>query len=1058
MAWHTGNLRFEVQGDTLRYRGFKIFTENDFPTAEQLGVVARAGDTMTGNLIMDNGAGLIINNSITDTSALILSGGGATGRVRNTGDGYTAIINEPTTGDRKLIRIGAAGVQYAEGSNEYPMLHTGNFGTLYNGVYTRKAANETITGDWAFTKLITGSVSGNAGTANRWAANMTLTLGGDVTGSTSFDGATPTSINVSVNDNSHAHTIANVTGLQAALDLKAPLDSPVFTGKPQLPLFQVYHATDSSRIGNINVHPPKNAIHLFVTNGADGDYRNMSLGLLNATRNAYTYLTPTVSGGLRIEGGSGFVDIMNNDLTRATFITDRPEYEFDKPINVAGYRVYTADRPPAQSELVEQTIRMSHLDSTKFYPIVFQYANTIRLDMSVGGGSAAIPFNNNMISGSIRAGGYTDRYPWFDINYVAYDANENSINSIWRGTTAFSGIVVYVRGGQDVIFTSNANGILYEETVSVGGSTFPVTTSPNGTGFANAAQMINFNNGRQTQNHCSIEKLSNAIFRSPVGGRTLRIEPQHGMISLWDPSTSNASGIQVIKADDQSQTLVGYGTHWNGANNTVTSAFAVGTGNSWYNANLFRVRMDGRIVSQTAELADGTIYTDKVALYILTNSGSAKGIATGGVTISNNYAAVADTPANGLYSLGNIRTSAHIYTTNSEIIGGAWGHSSQGFIDLQNTSGSYAYNIFTMNGGAGAKFQVIGGNNPSTGAMRMYINNSVIYNFTPGYMTIPGYISMNAGHLNIPGGAVTGSYGSLSIAGVKGGWAGIHFDGATRTFMVGTSIQGIHTGSGWQWYFENGSLAVGTVPYARTTGVAAASHIHGGTDVVRLGNKLSVSDGGIIFANDSSARTAGMYGIYDSTKIGHIWSMGTGFKISATGANFGNLYGFAYKYVNNTTGGTMADGHQAVWCQNGTPTAAIGNGIWTSGNVAAYSDIRVKYDLEVIPNASDKLMQVNGYTYRRSDLQGDDALRRHMGVVAQEFLKIAPEMVTGGPTPDNPDGHYSVAYGNGIAILIEAHKENRRKIDRLTNENLDLKYRLQKLEAQVGMLIDVIGK
>lgn len=38
---------------------------------------------------------------------------------------------------------------------------------------------------------------------------------------------------------SHAHTIANVTGLQAALDAKAPLASPVLTGVPRLPSYTV---------------------------------------------------------------------------------------------------------------------------------------------------------------------------------------------------------------------------------------------------------------------------------------------------------------------------------------------------------------------------------------------------------------------------------------------------------------------------------------------------------------------------------------------------------------------------------------------------------------------------------------------------------------------------------------------------------------------------------------------------------------------------------------------------------------------------------------------------
>ncbi|HHG3075768.1 TPA: pyocin knob domain-containing protein [Vibrio parahaemolyticus] len=99
---------------------------------------------------------------------------------------------------------------------------------------------------------------------------------------------------------------------------------------------------------------------------------------------------------------------------------------------------------------------------------------------------------------------------------------------------------------------------------------------------------------------------------------------------------------------------------------------------------------------------------------------------------------------------------------------------------------------------------------------------------------------------------------------------------------------------------------------------------------------LAFNNEGYLYPIGTDHRDAGMYGQYDSKRIGHIWSMGTAYKISADGADFGNLYGFAYKHTNNTTGGTMAGGHQAVWCENGTPKAALGSsGIWSAGHVTA---------------------------------------------------------------------------------------------------------------------------
>lgn len=53
-------------------------------------------------------------------------------------------------------------------------------------------------------------------------ARRTLTLTGDVTGQASFNGPDSIELEVTIKDNSHAHTIENVTGLQEAMDGKSP--------------------------------------------------------------------------------------------------------------------------------------------------------------------------------------------------------------------------------------------------------------------------------------------------------------------------------------------------------------------------------------------------------------------------------------------------------------------------------------------------------------------------------------------------------------------------------------------------------------------------------------------------------------------------------------------------------------------------------------------------------------------------------------------------------------------------------------------------------------------
>lgn len=96
--------------------------------------------------------------------------------------------------------------------------------------------------------------------------------------------------------------------------------------------------------------------------------------------------------------------------------------------------------------------------------------------------------------------------------------------------------------------------------------------------------------------------------------------------------------------------------------------------------------------------------------------------------------------------------------------------------------------------------------------------------------------------------------------------------------------------------------------------------------------------------------------------------------------------------------------------------------IFASGNITAFSDLRVKKDLEPIPGALDKVCALTGYTYTRTD--GDDPFIRDTGVVAQEVLAVLPEAVHEDPST----GMLSVAYGNMVGLLIEAIKELRAKI------------------------------
>jgi hypothetical protein len=123
-------------------------------------------------------------------------------------------------------------------------------------------------------------------------------------------------------------------------------------------------------------------------------------------------------------------------------------------------------------------------------------------------------------------------------------------------------------------------------------------------------------------------------------------------------------------------------------------------------------------------------------------------------------------------------------------------------------------------------------------------------------------------------------------------------------------------------------------------------------------------------------------------------------------------------------GGWSASSNRLVMDMSGNLTMA--------GNITAYSDIRLKENIEVIPDALNKVLYLRGVTFTRND--HEDKEKRHAGVIAQEVEKVLPEVVT-----EDNQGIKNVAYGNMVGLLIEAIKEQQKQIDELKAELKALK-------------------
>ena len=93
------------------------------------------------------------------------------------------------------------------------------------------------------------------------------------------------------------------------------------------------------------------------------------------------------------------------------------------------------------------------------------------------------------------------------------------------------------------------------------------------------------------------------------------------------------------------------------------------------------------------------------------------------------------------------------------------------------------------------------------------------------------------------------------------------------------------------------------------------------------------------------------------------------------------------------------------------------------GNVTAYSDVSLKENIETVPNALDKVLNLRGVYFDKKD-QPD--VPRQMGVIAQEVEEVVPEVVSTGA-----DEMKTVAYGNLVGLLIESIKELKAEVNDL---------------------------
>ena len=160
------------------------------------------------------------------------------------------------------------------------------------------------------------------------------------------------------------------------------------------------------------------------------------------------------------------------------------------------------------------------------------------------------------------------------------------------------------------------------------------------------------------------------------------------------------------------------------------------------------------------------------------------------------------------------------------------------------------------------------------------------------------------------------------------------------------------------------------------------------------GASFNTTDGVLTLTRNSGSVTVDLDGRYSQTDTNTTYTAGNGLTLTGTEFSMSGSY-------------------------TGTFTA--------SGDVCAYSDVRLKNNIFTIDNALEKVSKLRGVIYEKDS-------KESIGVIAQEVEEVIPEVVN-----TDSDGIKSVAYGNMVGLLIEAIKE-------LTEQNRQMAEEIKQLK------------
>ena len=205
------------------------------------------------------------------------------------------------------------------------------------------------------------------------------------------------------------------------------------------------------------------------------------------------------------------------------------------------------------------------------------------------------------------------------------------------------------------------------------------------------------------------------------------------------------------------------------------------------------------------------------------------------------------------------------------------------------------------------------------------------------------------------------------------------------------------------------------------------------TDFLQKGTSNSSSH----YNGDSWLEFSSNYGLYYPNNYAyHVYLDSNYLKLTnntntngiAIFTNSSSRRGYVYADNGNNIGFLNTGGSWSLKCDNS------GN-VTATGNVTAYSDARLKTNVNTINDALSIVGKLRGVSF-----DWKESGERSIGVIAQEVEEVLPELVltqevTDGKTEDNPNPETkeikSVDYGKIVGVLINAINELKAEVDEL---------------------------